>query len=73
MQWVGDHVEVIKADETACVAMAETQVDVQEGRMGCLTRRDLTDYDYVSISNDRFVLISVKPTTSSSWLTSDVL
>jgi hypothetical protein len=41
--------------------------------MGCLTRRDLTDYDYVSISNDGFVLISVKPMTSSSWLTSDVL
>jgi hypothetical protein len=50
MQWVDDRVEVVEADETTCVAMAETRIDVQEGHMGCLTERDLTDYDYVSMS-----------------------
>jgi hypothetical protein len=43
MQWVSDHVVVVEADEAACVSMAEAQVDVQEGHMECLTRRDLTD------------------------------
>jgi hypothetical protein len=33
MQWVDDHVEVVEADEAVCVAMAEAQVDVQEGQM----------------------------------------
>jgi hypothetical protein len=73
MQWVGDHVEVIEADEATCVAMIETQVDIQEGHMGCLTGRDLIDYDYVSVGKDGFVPISVKPMTSSTRLTSNVL
>jgi hypothetical protein len=30
-QWVGDKVEVIWADEAACVFLAEPQVDVQGG------------------------------------------
>jgi hypothetical protein len=37
VQWVGDKVEVIRADESACIAMAEPQVDVQGGRMECLS------------------------------------
>jgi hypothetical protein len=36
MQWDGDQVEVIEADDTVCVAVAESQVDVQGGRMSCL-------------------------------------
>jgi hypothetical protein len=40
-QWVGDRVEVIRADDEACVAMAETQVDVQGGKMSYLTGRTL--------------------------------
>jgi hypothetical protein len=53
--------------------VAETQVDVQYGRMECLTGRDLTDYDYMSISKDGFVPISVKLTTSSTQVTNNVL
>jgi hypothetical protein len=53
--------------------MTESQVDVQGGRMSCLTGRDLTDYDYVSTSKDRFMLISVKLMTSSTQLTNEVL
>jgi hypothetical protein len=39
-QWVGDKVEVIRADEAACVALAESQVDVQGGWMEYLSGRD---------------------------------
>jgi hypothetical protein len=46
---------------------------VQDGCMECLTGRDLTDYDYVSVSKDGFVPISVKSTTSSTKLTNNVL
>jgi Glu-tRNA(Gln) amidotransferase subunit E-like FAD-binding protein len=42
IQCVGNEVEVITADDTACIAMAEAPVDVQDGRMsylmGCHTR-----------------------------------
>jgi hypothetical protein len=48
-QWVGDKVEIIGVDDSACVALAETQVDIQGGKMDCLTGHDLTHYDFVSI------------------------
>jgi hypothetical protein len=73
VQWIGDQVEVVEADEVACVAMTETQMDVQDGCMECLTGQDLTDYDYVSVRKDGFVWISVKSTTSSTRLTNNVL
>jgi hypothetical protein len=28
IQWVGDEVEVVQADEDVCVAMTESQVDI---------------------------------------------
>jgi hypothetical protein len=59
-QWVGDNLEVVHADESAHVAMAEPQVDINGGSMQCLTGHDLTDYDYVSVGKDCFVRINVK-------------
>jgi hypothetical protein len=73
MQWVDDHVEVVEEDEATCVAMAEARVDVQEGHMGCLTERDLTNYDYVSVSKNGFIPISVRPMTSVTRLVGNVL
>jgi hypothetical protein len=66
-------VEVIRADDTTCVIVAELQVDVQGGLMQCLTGRDLMEYDYVSVGWDGFVPISVKLVTSVTRLTSDVI
>jgi hypothetical protein len=68
MQWVGDQVEVVEADEIACVA-----VDVQDGHMECLTGWDLTVYDYMSVSKDGFDPINVKPMMSSTQLINNVL
>jgi hypothetical protein len=73
VRWVGDKVEVIKADETTCVAMAEPQVDVLGGRMCCLTRHDLTDYDYMSVRKDGFVPISIKQMMNVTQLSNDML
>jgi hypothetical protein len=61
IQWVGDSVEVVKVDESDCIAMAELQGDLQDGKVKCLTGRDLMDYDYISMGRDGFVPVNVKP------------
>ena len=53
--------EVVKADNSACIAMTEVSVDWQLGNMQCLTDRDLLDYDYISIGKNGFVPINVQP------------
>jgi hypothetical protein len=45
VQWVGDEVEVMKAEEPMCVASVVAQADEQDGNVTCLSRRDLSDYD----------------------------
>jgi hypothetical protein len=45
IQWVDDEVEVLQADEDMCVAVIESQVDIQGGKMKCLTDRDLMGYN----------------------------
>jgi hypothetical protein len=52
--------------------LAETQVDIQGGKMECLTGRDLTDYDFVSIRKGGFVPISVKPMTEVTRVGSSI-
>jgi hypothetical protein len=58
----------VQADDSACVAITKSQVDVQGGRMECLTGQDLTEYDYISVSKDGFVPIIVKPMMSETRL-----
>jgi hypothetical protein len=36
---------------------------LQDGKMCCLSGRDLSDYDYVSVGQHGFVPMNVKPTT----------
>jgi hypothetical protein len=72
IQWIGDEVEVVQANEEVCVAMAESQVDILGGKMECLSGKDLTGYDYISIDKDGFVPISVKSTIGATWLAHDL-
>jgi hypothetical protein len=62
---------VVQADEDVCIAMTESQVDIQGGKMKCLTSRDLSRFDYVSVGKDGFVLISVKPAIGVTRLAHD--
>jgi hypothetical protein len=62
---------VVQADEDVCIAVTESQVNIQGGKMKCLTGRDLMGYDYVSISKDEFVPISVKSTIGAIRLAHD--
>jgi hypothetical protein len=70
---VDDKVEIVGADDSTCVASAETQVDIQGGKMECLTGCDLTNYDFVSIGKDGFVPISVKPMIEVTRLGSNMV
>jgi hypothetical protein len=72
MQWISDEVEVVLADEEVCVAVAESQVDIPGGKMECLSSKDLMGYDYISISKDEFVPISVKLAIGASRLAHDL-
>jgi hypothetical protein len=72
IQWIGDEVEVVQADKEVCVAMAESQVDIPGRKMECLSGKDLMAYDYISISKNGFVPISVKPTVGATRLAHDL-
>jgi hypothetical protein len=64
-------VEVVQADEEVCVAVAEYQV-VLGRKMECLSGKDMTGYDYISVGKDGFVPISVKPAIGATRLTHDL-
>jgi hypothetical protein len=66
IQWIGDEVVVVQADEEVCVAMAKSQVDILGRKMECLSRKDLTGYDYISVGKDGFVPINVKSAISAT-------
>jgi hypothetical protein len=72
IQWISDEVELVQADKEVCIAMAESQVDILGGKMECLSGKDLTGYDYISIGKDGFVLISVKPAIGATRLAHDL-
>ena len=53
--------EVIEANNSACIVLTDAPIDWQHGEMQCLTGRDLLDYDYFAIGRDGFVPIKVQP------------
>jgi hypothetical protein len=65
-------VEVVQANEEVCVAMAKSQVDILGGKMECLSGKDLTGYNYISVVKDGFVPISVKSTIGATRLAHDL-
>jgi hypothetical protein len=72
IQWIGDEVEVVQADEEVCIAITESQVDILGGKMECLSGKDFTGYDYISIGKDGFVPISVKSVIGATRLAHDL-
>jgi hypothetical protein len=65
IQWVGDDTEVIHADTSACVAMANSSIWTYED-VKCLSGLDLSYYDFRSVSKDGFVPVHIKPV--KNWL-----
>jgi hypothetical protein len=62
IQWVEDEVEIIYADTSACVALADSLVDWQHPEATCLTgRNDLPEFDFLSATKNGFVPVMLKP------------
>jgi hypothetical protein len=72
MQWIGDEVEVVQADEEVCIVVAESHVDILGRKMECLSKKDLMGYNYVTIDKDGFVPINVKPAIGATRLAHDL-
>jgi hypothetical protein len=52
---------------SAYIALADATADWQHGSTQCLSGKDLTSYDFLSISKDGFMLVSMQP-ASRTWL-----
>jgi hypothetical protein len=65
IQWIDDEVEVVHVDTSAYIALANATVDWQHGSAQCLSEKDLTCYDFLSISKEEFVHVSVKPSSEA--------
>ena len=60
VQWVDDKIEVIHADDSTCIALAESIVDWQHSNVTCLSGCDLSGFDFLSATRDGFMPISLK-------------
>ena len=61
IQWVDDEVEIVRADDSAFIALAEAPVDWQHPNATCLSGRDLSEFDFLSATRDGIVPVSLKP------------
>jgi hypothetical protein len=65
IQWIDDEVEVVHTDASAYIGLADTTADWQHGSTQCLSGKDLTGYDFLSVSNDGFVPVFVHPASGA--------
>jgi hypothetical protein len=72
IQWTNGEVDMVQDDEEMCIAVAESQVDNLSWKMECLSGKDVTGDDYISVDKVGFVLISVKPVIGATWLAHDL-
>jgi hypothetical protein len=61
IQWVDDEVEVVHGDNSACVAVADSNSIGIHDDVKCLSGLDLSDYEFVSCSNNGFIPAVIKP------------
>jgi hypothetical protein len=60
IQWIDDKIKVVHADASAYIALADAMVEWRHGSAQCLSQKDLTSYDFLSISKEEFMAVSVK-------------
>jgi hypothetical protein len=61
IQWIDDEVEVVHVDASAYITLADAMADWQHRSAQCMSGKDLTSYDFLSVSKEGFVPVSVKP------------
>jgi hypothetical protein len=65
IQLINDEIEVVHVDASTYIALADATADWQHGSAQCLSGKDLTCYDFLSVSKEGFVPLSVKPTSEA--------
>jgi hypothetical protein len=65
IQWIDSEIEVVHADATAYIALADATPDWQHGSAQYLSRKDLTGYDFLRVFNDGFLPVSVQPASKA--------
>jgi hypothetical protein len=65
IKWIDDEVEVVHVDASAYIALADAAADWQHGSIQCLSGKDLTGYNFLSIFKDGFVHVSVQPASGA--------
>jgi hypothetical protein len=61
IQWVGDDVEQVHADVSACIVVADAPVLWTYETATCLTRVDFSDYQFISIDRKGFIHVMLEP------------
>jgi hypothetical protein len=56
---------VVHTDVSPYIALADTTVIWQHKSVQCLSGRDLIGYDFLSVSKDGFVSMSIKPASKA--------
>jgi hypothetical protein len=67
IQWIDDENEVVHANASAYIALVDTTTDWLQGSTQCQSGKNLIGYDFLSISNEGFVPVSIK-SASEAWL-----
>jgi hypothetical protein len=67
IQWIDKEIEVVHMDTSAYIALADAMANWQHGGAQWLLGRDLTWYDFLSVSKEGFVPVSIKP-AFEAWL-----
>jgi hypothetical protein len=55
----------VHADALAYITLANATVDWQHGSAQCLSGKDLTGYDFLSITKEGFIPMSVQPASKA--------
>jgi hypothetical protein len=61
IQWIDDEIEVVHVDALAYISLADATADWQHVVAQCLSRKDLTCYDFLSVTKDGFVHVYMQP------------
>jgi hypothetical protein len=61
LQWVGDDVEQVHADASACIAVVDAPILWTYETATCLTGVDFSDYQFISIDKKGFITVMLEP------------
>jgi hypothetical protein len=60
IQWVGDEVEIVHGDASACVAVTDSSTMDNHDNLKCLTDLDLSNLKLIDSTKDGFVTVVMR-------------